>query len=163
MQAPQADPQQILDRMADGFIALDDSWRITYANAEGQEILHASAPEDVDRIDGRNLWETISESRETVFYDEFTRAMETQESVAFEARYTPVGAWFEIRAFPSESGLSIYFRDISDYKQLSQERQESLYALQQLYSISSDRTTELPTKAGKLLELGCDYLDLPNG
>ncbi|WP_276271644.1 ATP-binding protein [Haloarcula litorea] len=163
VQTEHADPQTILGRMGDGFLALDGSWRITYANAEGQEILRASTSDTIDDIEGRNLWDSIPESRDTIFFEKFTEAMAAQEPVAFETHYRLVDAWFEVRAFPSESGLSVYFRDISDYKELAQERQDSLYALQQLYSISSDGSKDLATKANELLALGCEYLDLRNG
>ncbi|MGB9934100.1 ATP-binding protein [Haloarcula amylolytica] len=163
IQADHADPQTILNRTGDGFFALDSSWRITYANAEGQDILQTSMRDDLETIEGRNLWDSIPDSRESVFFDEFTEAMATQEPAAFEAHYAPVDAWFEVRVFPSESGLSIYFRDISDYKELAQKRQDSLYALQQLYSISSDGSKDFTTKTRELLALGSEYLGLPNG
>lgn len=163
VQADHADPQTIIDRMDDGFLAVDDDWHITYANAKGQEIIRASTSDEVESIEGRELWDLIPGSRETAIFDQFTEALAAQVPVTFETHYEPVDAWYEVRAFPSESGLSVYFRDISDYKRLAQERQESLHALQQLYAISSDGSKEFETKAADLLALGCDFLGLPNG
>ncbi|MFC6974188.1 ATP-binding protein [Halomicroarcula sp. GCM10025709] len=163
MQADYADPGTILDRMGDGFLALDDSWCLTYANAKGQAILRKSVADDIDDIEGMNLWDSVPDSRESVFFEKFTESMVTQEPVTFETYYALVDAWFEVRVFPSDSGLSVYFRDISAYKELAQERQDSLYALQQLYSISSDGSTDFDTKTNDLLALGCEFLDLPNG
>jgi len=163
VRADHADPETILNRMADGFLALDDSWRITYVNAEGGEILRAATGEEIDDLLGQNLWDSAPESRDSTFFEKFNYAMTAQEPVSFESYYEPVDAWLEVRCFPSESGLSVYFRDISEYKQLAQDRQDGLYALQQLYAISSDRTKDFTTKTTELLELGCDFLDLRNG
>jgi PAS domain-containing protein len=44
--------------------------------------------------------------------------MYDQETVSFEEYYPePLDAWFEVRAYPSETGLSVYFRDITKRKE----------------------------------------------
>ncbi|WP_338742226.1 PAS domain-containing protein [Haloplanus salilacus] len=47
--------------------------------------------------------------------------METQESVSFEAQFDPIDVWFEVRAYPDEEGLSVYFTDITERKQREQD------------------------------------------
>ncbi len=47
---------------------------------------------------------------------EYRRAVAEQVPVHLELFYEPSGNWFEIHAYPSESGLGGYFRDISDRK-----------------------------------------------
>ena len=41
-------------------------------------------------------------------------AMESGEPSSFEQYYPPLDAWFDVRATPSEDGLSVYFHDITD-------------------------------------------------
>jgi signal transduction histidine kinase len=150
--------------MEDGFFALDSEWRVTYLNDRGREVLRAAMPDDATDggLVGRNLWEVLPEAVDTTFHEHYRRAMETQESVTFEAWFDPLEAWFDVRVFPSESGLSIYFHDVTERKRLQRERRESLRALQRLYAISSDRDREFDAKLTAILRLGREYLDLPN-
>ncbi|MFB6297869.1 MAG: ATP-binding protein [Salinirussus sp.] len=159
------DARIVLDRMDDGFLALDADWRITYANDTGREIVRAAMPAaDPDgSVEGRHLWEAVPAAVDTVFYEAYHEVMETGESAAFEAEYDPLGAWFDVRVFGSESGISVYFRDVTDRKRLERERAASLSTLQQLYAISSDRDRPFEEKLADVLELGREYLDLPNG
>jgi hypothetical protein len=46
--------------------------------------------------------------------------METQQSVSFERLSEPLDIVTEVRAYPSESGLSVYFRDVTERKRTQQ-------------------------------------------
>ncbi len=159
--------QTILDRMADGFFALDTDWRITYANDEGRTLLRTAMSEnalaDAGTVEGVCLWDAVPEAVNTEFYEKYHEAMNTQSPVEFEDYYEPLETWFEVRVFPSDSGLSVYLRDVTDRRQLKQRRQESLQALQELYAVSSDQDRSFEQKVEAMLSLGCEYLDLPNG
>jgi predicted signal transduction protein with EAL and GGDEF domain len=50
------------------------------------------------------------------YYRAYHKAVDTNEPVSFEEHYAPLDLWTEIRAYPSEEGLTIYFRDISGRK-----------------------------------------------
>ncbi|MFC7324393.1 PAS domain-containing sensor histidine kinase [Halorubrum rutilum] len=161
------DFRTVLDRMADGFFAVDTDWRVTYANERAAEILQSAMTDDAlgdaESIEGTHLWEAIPDAVDTEFYDEYHEAMETQEPVSFDSHYRPLGTWFDVRAFPSESGLSVYLRDITERRELEQRRQESLHATQRLYAVSSDQDRSFEEKVESMLELGCEYLGMPNG
>ncbi len=105
----------VLDRMEDAFFAVDRDWEVTYANEGGRAVLaEAMGIDPDDEIVGRHLWESIPGAAETPFYEHYTRAMETQEPVTFDAEYEPLGVHFDVRAHPSETGLSVYFSDVTD-------------------------------------------------
>ncbi len=161
------DFETILNRMGDGFFAVDTEWRLIYANDRGREILRAAMADEVldsvDDIEGLHFWDSIPDAVDTEFYDRYHDAMETQEDVSFDAYYPPLRTWFDVRAFPSDSGLSVYLRDITEERRLQRQRQESLRAIQRLYSVSSDRELSFDGKVDALLELGREYLGLPNG
>jgi signal transduction histidine kinase len=162
--APDADLGVILDRMSDGFFAVDDRWTVTYTNTRGREILRAAVDDPGgETIEGRRLWEAIPAAVGTVFEDQYREAMETQEPVSFEAYFDPTETWFDVRAFPSETGLSVYVRDITERKQVRRERNESLRALQRLYAITSDVDRSFEEKLSALFDVACEYLGLPSG
>lgn len=118
--AEDVDPDRgaALDRMTDAFFALDADRRFTYLNERGRDIICEAIGEDhtIEELRGRHIWEEIPEAVDTPFYENYERALETGETVAFESPYEPLSTWFEVRAYPSESGLSVYFRDVSDRK-----------------------------------------------
>ncbi|WP_135854907.1 PAS domain S-box protein [Halorussus salinus] len=101
---------EVFSRIADAFFALDDDWNFTYVNDEAENLLDQSEEELV----GENVWEMFSEAVGTTFQHEYERAMETQEPTSFVEYYPPLAAWFEVQAYPSETGLSVYFQDVSE-------------------------------------------------
>ena len=113
-QEPTETPEDVLDRISDGFFAVDADWRVTYVNRAGEAFLDATAEELV----GQDLREWFPGAVETQFHDAYHRANETGEPVTFESYCAPLGSWFEVRAFPSESGLSVYFRDVTERRRM---------------------------------------------
>ena len=160
------DLRTVLDRMADAVFAVDPNWRIVYANGMAREILRSAIDDDVlrsvDTIEGVHLWESIPRAVDTEFYDQYHEAMTTRTAVSFDSYYEPLDAWFDVRAFPSDSGLSVYLRDITERRRLEQRRQESLHAIQRLYAVSSDGGLRFEEKLDAMFELGREYLGIPN-
>jgi len=109
--------EETLERIDDAFFAVDDDWTITRFNGRAEAILDR----DAESVLGTNLWEAFPEVVDTQFYEEYHEAMETQESTTFEAYFEPTATWFEVRAYPSEEGLSVYFRDVTDRKDREEE------------------------------------------
>lgn len=117
-EGPDSAPAAILDRMTDAFFALDRDRRFTYVNDRAATILSEAARETYAgrELIGHGIWEVIPDAVGTTFYEHYERALDEQEAVAFEDFYDPLDAWFAVRAYPSPSGLSVYFRDITDRK-----------------------------------------------
>ncbi len=132
----------ILDRMTDAFFAVDEDWLLTYVNDEARPILCAAMGrprDDTSEGDlvGLHLWEEIPEAVDTAFYEHYTKAMETGEATTFEAYFAPIETWFEVRAYPSESGLSVYFRDVTERRQARDRLERQNERLEQFASIVS--------------------------
>ncbi|GGN16295.1 PAS domain-containing protein [Halarchaeum nitratireducens] len=98
--------RNVYERITDAFFALDRDWRFTYINQEAENLLEVTA----ERLVGQNVWEVFPESVGSTFYTEFHRAIAIQEPVTFEESFGPLDKHFEVRAYPSEDGLSIHFR-----------------------------------------------------
>ncbi|WP_226481989.1 PAS domain S-box protein [Natrinema amylolyticum] len=104
---------EIFGRISDAFYALDDDWEFTHVNDRANELLGYADEELV----GENIWETFPSGTRSDLIERYREAMETQQSVSWERYSDSLGIWMEIQAYPSETGLSVYFRDISDRKQ----------------------------------------------
>ncbi|WP_167768387.1 PAS domain-containing sensor histidine kinase [Haloarcula amylovorans] len=123
---PEADPEEIFRRISDGFYALDDEWRFTHVNERAVELIDYRD----EGLIGRNIWEVFEWAADAKLGEEYRTAMETQEPTAFEHYYPePLSTWYRVYAYPSESGLSVYFQDITDRKERQRrlERSERRY------------------------------------
>lgn len=165
--ASEVDFRTILDRMADGVFAVDTDWHITYANEVAREVLASAMSEEVlgdaETVDGLHLWESIPDAVDTTFYHRYHEAVAAQEPVSFEEYYGPLDTWFDVRVFPSDSGLSVSLRDVTEQRRLERQRRESLQALQTLYAVSSERDRTFEEKMESILRLGTEYLNVDNG
>ena len=118
---------EVFERITDAFFGLDRAWRFTYLNPQAERLLSRSCYELV----GRNVWEEFPEAKGSTFQREYERAARTGEKVSFEAYYPPLETWFEVNAYPSEEGLSVYFRDVTARKRAEEERERMREALLQ--------------------------------
>ena len=110
---------EVFERIDDGFYALDDDWRFTYVNERAEELIGMSTPE----LLGGTLWDAFPKADESRTGDAFHRAVDGQEPVTYEEYFERLDNWFAVTAYPSESGLSVYFRDITDRKERELELQ----------------------------------------
>ncbi|WP_158303754.1 PAS domain-containing protein [Natronomonas pharaonis] len=108
--------ERTFDRISDAVFALDENWSFTYLNGQAETLLDREA----DELVGKNVWEEFSEALGQQYEHEYRRAMETQEPVTFEDYYEPLDLWTEVNAYPSEDGLSVFFRDITKQKRREQ-------------------------------------------
>lgn len=119
--APSFNSGLILDRISDGFFALDDQWRFTRLNRTAS----ALAPRRPDVLIGKNIWKAFPQTVGTVVCTEFHRAAEQRVSVCFPYYSHCLGRWYEVNAYPSPEGLSVFFHDVThEYEAL--EAKESL-------------------------------------
>ncbi|HEX7862795.1 MAG TPA: PAS domain S-box protein [Verrucomicrobiae bacterium] len=118
----------ILERISDGFVALDTGWRFIYLNRKGEEIFRRLQKIQTSLL-GKVLWDEFPEIRSTEIEQHYRRAVADQVTVEFEAYLEPLDAWFVVRAYPSSDGISIYLLDISRRKKSEAARNKSESAL----------------------------------
>jgi len=155
-----AEQQAILGRMTDAFFAVDTDWRFTYVNEQGREVLCGAIgePYSAAELIGRSIWDEIPSAVDTEFYDAYHRAMDEQEPVSFEGYYAPIDTWFEVRAYPSPTGLSVYFTDVTERKAREDEMAERDRVLREVYQVIADKERAFEEKVDALLELGREVL-----
>ncbi|MFC6951811.1 PAS domain-containing protein [Halorubellus litoreus] len=117
-----AELDETLERVTDAFFALDDEFQFTYVNETAAELIDV----DPEAVTGESIWEAFPQAAGTTFADQYRAAMREQESVAFEEYFPPLSTWFAVRAYPSESGLSVYFQDVTDRKHREEALNERL-------------------------------------
>lgn len=102
----------ILERTTEAFFAVDNEWRFTFMNQPAEQLFGHSR----GTLLGRNLWEEAPQTLGKSLSDQFHHAMSTQAAVIFEEWSAIAARWYEVRAYPSLNGLSVYVRDITASK-----------------------------------------------
>lgn len=116
LQSTQKDYKTTLERVSDAFVALDTNWRYTYMNEKAGKIFNR----DPEKMIGKHIWTEFPEGVNQPFYHAYYQAMEEQHYIYLEEYYPPYDLWFENHIYPSDDGLSIYFKDVTDRKKAEQ-------------------------------------------
>lgn len=122
----------ILESFTDAFFEVDSDWMVTYWNKEAERILGMPRKD----IIGKNLWEVYEEAIPLKFYKEYHRAVEENTAVRFQEYFAPQKLWFEVAAFPSGEGLSVYFKDITAHKEATVQLQKEKQRYIDLFNLS---------------------------
>lgn len=99
----------ILESIGDAFFALDNDGVVTYWNKKAELIL---GRKKADLI-GKRLWDVYAHARDTEFFIQFLKILETREVAAFEAYSANLDIWLEVSGYPSAEGISVYFKDVT--------------------------------------------------
>jgi len=122
----------ILESIGDAFFAVDNDWTITYWNSMAEKVLHRSKREMLDQY----LWDKFPDSTNSLSYKKYHEAIETGKAIHFEDYYEPFKQWYEISAYPSLNGLSVYFRDITERKKMLLSLEQSQKNYSELFQLS---------------------------
>lgn len=109
--------REILDSISDAFYAVDAQWKFTYFNKEAENLLQKKEEEVI----GKNIWEVFPAASNTALETIYREVVETEKSHSFEYFFPGDGKWYEVNAYPSKGGVSVYFKNINDRKQAAEQ------------------------------------------
>jgi PAS domain S-box-containing protein len=102
----------ILESITDAFFAVDHNWIVMYWNNMAEKEL--CTPKH--KVLNKDLWQVFADSTDSESYRQYHHAMKLHRAVHFEDYYPVLEKWYEISAYPSPNGLSVYFKDITERK-----------------------------------------------
>ncbi len=112
-----------LERISDGFVAFNSDMEITYANKVAENL--TGVP--LEKLLGRNLLIYFPQATNNFFYTNYLTALREQRPVHFEAFSEVFRGWYEVHAYPSANGLSVFFRDVSERYRLEAEYRKTAH------------------------------------
>jgi PAS domain S-box-containing protein len=125
--------QAMMSSITDGLLLIEPGGRIGYVNEQGARLLGRRA----DELTGRRSAEVFGAGEFEAGFDS-ARAKGGQ-AVSFEALVPGAHErWLECHCYPSPDGLSVYFHDITDRREL-QLRREQLLAAEQAARGAADQ------------------------
>ena len=110
-----------LESITDAFYTLDRDWRFTYVNNETERLLRRPRTQ----LLGKVLWEEFPAAVGTMIEGQLKRAVAEGRAVAFQEFAPALKFWVDVRAYPSPDGLTVYFRDITEQRELEQRLRQS--------------------------------------
>ncbi len=99
-----------LNAISDGIMFLDRDWRFTYVNSTASELVGRSDAELV----GKSAWDVFPDGVDGPYWHAYHRALDTGERQHVREFFEPLGGWYDVTAYPTESGLALYVRDVTD-------------------------------------------------
>ncbi|XUL85627.1 SpoIIE family protein phosphatase [Streptomyces galilaeus] len=128
-----------LRHMSDGFLAVDDDWRITFANLEAERTLGLSEEE----LFGRLLWELPTVRNVPGLEDRCRKAAAEETPVGFDAQLEGTGRRHHLRLVPGPDGVTLYLTDVTEKRQHEEERRASELAVARRAARIGELTTAL--------------------
>jgi diguanylate cyclase (GGDEF)-like protein/PAS domain S-box-containing protein len=124
----------MLESIGDAFFAVDREWRVIYANVKAASF----AGVDLGLSIGRPLLEISPALEGTALMELYREAMASGQTASIEAYWEPSGTWIEVRAYPTEDGLSVYFHDINEKRLAAEALRKSEQRYRNLFQQAGD-------------------------
>jgi PAS domain S-box-containing protein len=128
--------ENILESITEDFFALDRDWRYTYINERALRRIQTLKGKGLTRRDllGKSVWEVFPEQVGSDFYHKYHEALREQKIIHFEEYLPRTEEWYVCFAYPSEEGLAVYFRDITERKRTEEKLCQSEERLRTQYN-----------------------------
>ncbi len=159
--------ESILESISGGFFALDNDFHITYWNRAAEEGTGMTAASVV----GKHVFEVFPNAEGAALGEKYRAAMATRSFQSIETAYKDdrFEAWYDVRIYPADDGLSVFFQDITGKKR-EDRRKEILVEISHAINTSS-HLDELCMRAAEKVALlfdipphfVCVYLYDPRG
>ena len=119
-----------LESISDGFVSVNRQWTITYAN---NAMVNARKKKGINGIlVGSDLWGTYEQGNKEI-YDSCLKVMNDRKPTRFETYIALMGQWIELSIYPTESGITIFSRNIDQRKKIEKAVEEEHHRLYSLF------------------------------
>lgn len=103
----------ILESIGDGFFAVDRDLRVTYWNKQAETIIGVRR----DEIIGRIFPEVFPAAFERIYTRRYRDELRRGRSCSSEEYLPALDKWIDLSAYPSATGFSVFFKDVTSRKE----------------------------------------------
>ncbi|MGY6560857.1 MAG: PAS domain S-box protein [Luteibaculaceae bacterium] len=127
----------ILNQIEDGFLQLNSCENIAEINSNALNLLGLKKGKSVSH----NFWELLPELKLFSFPQEFSKARKERKSTSFTEYIARTQKWLQVTVYPTDEGLTILLKDITQEKIASEQIQEQQDLLRAVYDSSTEGCT----------------------
>lgn len=131
----------ILESIGEAFFTMDKNFVVSYWNHKAEEIIGVNR----NKLIGKSLWDVFPDAIALPSYKNYHTVLKTGEPIEFEDYY---GTWLEVRAYPFDDGLTVFFRDISAQKDFNQRIMEANERFEKVAEATTDAIWDWDIKKG---------------
>lgn len=127
----------LIERITEAFVAVDKEGAFEYINPAAAQMLGT----DPELLIGKNAWELFAYAKVYGIYDKYLKAIETQEIQRHFEYFENSDRWVEFTLYPSENGLSFFFKNVTELKKAEAkitEMNARLSMLEKFINLSTD-------------------------
>lgn len=106
--------ENVLDSITDGFFIADREWRILFWNKAAEAIMRKTKAQLI----GKNVWDEFPELKVLRDHIDFKTLLEKNQSIRFREYFPQYRIWADVSAYPSDKNISVYFKDVTEVKNL---------------------------------------------
>lgn len=99
-----------LASITEAFVTLDGDGLFTYLNPESERLLQKSGA----TLLGQPVWQDLGAGLAQRLRTALMGALHSGQCVELEDHFPTLGKWLEVRAYPFDEGLAVYFRDVTE-------------------------------------------------
>lgn len=107
----------VMESITDAVFTLDRNWRFTYVNSELERLFAT----DRKALLGKEFWDLAGEKIKPTLFKQYHQAIKTGKPAHFETYLETYGMWLQVKAYPSEEGLSVFLDDVTEKVKAKQE------------------------------------------
>jgi len=119
-----------LESVSDCFVTLNRQWVVTYANMAMLKLFEVNGFKG-DLV-GASFWEIYDQGDKAII-EACLKAMNDSQLSRMETFESRMGYWTEVSIYPTESGLSVFFRNINERKKTEKAIEEEHHRLYTLF------------------------------
>jgi PAS domain S-box-containing protein len=106
--------ENVLNSVTDGFFIVDREWKILFWNKAAENILRKTEAEVI----GKNIWQQFPDLAILQENPDFAKLYDKNQSVRFREYFPKYKIWADVSAYPSDKNISVYFKDVTEVKNL---------------------------------------------
>jgi PAS domain S-box-containing protein len=125
---------RLIALLPEAVLCCNTNWTITYANAEAIRISRIQ-PSDINT---RTHWQLFPETVGTDLERTYRNVMQNRVAQHIEHFYAPFDIWLDVHIIPSDEGVALYYRDVTDRKRAESLRDSAVRQLQQIFDVFPD-------------------------
>ncbi|UCZ54168.1 PAS domain S-box protein [Bacillus shivajii] len=142
----------MMNQLSDGVMSIGDNWKITYMNDTAATLLKRNK----ETLIGKCIWDEYPEAIRTQSYHAYHRVWIEKIALEFEEFDPNTDSYYNIRAFPTNEGITIFFRDVTQHRNATKVIEQSY---QSLFDGHSEAVCSLDLE-GRLLSVNRAFINL---